>query len=381
MNLLKDDVFTIKLPGNDLILTRYLYIKDEVRIALLVSLLNKSETALYWAYELYYSGFVCELVELIWKIYYDFYATLNPEFEERLTELFNRTISNTECIVATVIYELLTKDFNNDIFNIRNICEQFEPDVEYSHTSSKVTNINELIDNIKFWIDTQDIRSFSQWCFNVNKIFTFKEISNLIKLTNKNKNKNKWITGLHANTSEKIILIIQFVSLFEYKSCNNSDIFEFEIEFDEIACYLNPTNIRPRDILKKCAINNIDEFQHLCLFKLTRYNYDFVSLYRNNWEYQASFSPLWLKRIKQCKGRQDFILKKIAFNCDNDLDTFHELFGLEPDEQPLLVQQKSTQTITTNYDWKWFHLTYKKNGIFIIYDEELDEFTADKLTY
>ena len=80
-NKVRDESFSIDLPGSNLVLTRYLYIKDEVKLALLISILNKSDDAIFWAYELYYSGFKLELYEYIWKIYYDFFATLNPCFE------------------------------------------------------------------------------------------------------------------------------------------------------------------------------------------------------------------------------------------------------------------------------------------------------------
>jgi len=86
----KDDVFTIPLPGSDLVFTQYLYIKEEVRIALLVSILNKSNDAIFWAYELYHSGFKYELLNLIWKIYYDFFATLNPAYEAYLLKKTQR---------------------------------------------------------------------------------------------------------------------------------------------------------------------------------------------------------------------------------------------------------------------------------------------------
>ena len=76
----KDDIFTMKLPKSDIVFTRYLYLKDEVTISLLVNILQKNDDAIFWAYELYYSGFKHELFDFIWKIYYDFFATLNPDF-------------------------------------------------------------------------------------------------------------------------------------------------------------------------------------------------------------------------------------------------------------------------------------------------------------
>ena len=86
----QDDIFL--KPGSDLVFTQYLYIKEEVRIALLVSILNKSDDAIFWAYELYYSGFKYELLNLIWKIYYDFFATLNPAYEAYLLKKYKELL-------------------------------------------------------------------------------------------------------------------------------------------------------------------------------------------------------------------------------------------------------------------------------------------------
>ena len=61
----KDNILTLKVPGANLVFTRYLYIKDEVKSALLISILNKSDDAIFWAYELYYSGNKNELFAFI----------------------------------------------------------------------------------------------------------------------------------------------------------------------------------------------------------------------------------------------------------------------------------------------------------------------------
>jgi hypothetical protein len=53
----KDDILTLQLPGSDLVFTQYLYIKEEVCLALLVSILNKSNDAIFWAYELYIKNY------------------------------------------------------------------------------------------------------------------------------------------------------------------------------------------------------------------------------------------------------------------------------------------------------------------------------------
>ena len=63
------------------------------------------------------------------------------------------------------------------------------------------------------------------------------------------------------------------------------------------------------------------------------------------------------------------------------MQEFYSLYGLEPDEQKSQVQNKSIQQIEKIHDWKWFNEQYKKNGLFEVYEEELDEFDVDGLKY
>ena len=63
------------------------------------------------------------------------------------------------------------------------------------------------------------------------------------------------------------------------------------------------------------------------------------------------------------------------------MQDFYSLYGLEPNEQSHTVQQKSIQPIEKVHNWKWFNDQYKKNGLFEIYEEELEEFDADGLKY
>ena len=56
------------------------------------------------------------------------------------------------------------------------------------------------------------------------------------------------------------------------------------------------------------------------------------------------------------------------------MQEFYNLYGLEPDEQSQSVQQKSIQPIEKIYNWARFYKEYRKNGLFDIYEEELEEF-------
>ena len=388
--------FTKKDNLPDLVFTQYLYIKEEVCIALLVSILNKSDDAIFWAYELYHSGFKHEFFNLIWKIYYDFFATLNPAFEVYLLkkhkEWLRENGDSQDKFVSSIIQTLLFRPFNTDMFLLRNICEKFDIDISYT---KEITNIDELKDNMIQWVSNKDLRSISQWILNIN--------NNKIKLVDiydicldifDNLTKSKLMKEfdsaltLNININPNIILLSKIVTLFsdkaELKKGKNMYI---SVEPEDIIQYktiVGNNDILAYQILKKACICGIDDFKHLSLFKLTRNKYNLQETYWYHWEYHASFSPIWLKRIKQFGGYRDYSNRQLLFVKKPDdilLQEFYKLYGLEPDEQSLDIQNKSIQPIEKIYDWKWFNNKYKKNGIFEIYEEELEEFDIDGLTY
>ena len=175
----QDDIFL--KPGSDLVFTQYLYIKEEVRIALLVSILNKSDDAIFWAYELYHSGFKYELLNLIWKIYYDFFATLNPAYEAYLLKKYKELLLDADQIqdqiISSIIQDLLFRPFNSDIFVIRNICENFVIDIIYHHGSEIISHTVDASQNMTQWVANNDFRSIAQWILNLNKdrdVYTLK---------------------------------------------------------------------------------------------------------------------------------------------------------------------------------------------------------------
>ena len=56
--------------------TRYVYEESEVEIALIIAILNKTDDALFWAYELYYSGFQHETLDKLLNFYNEIYQKL-----------------------------------------------------------------------------------------------------------------------------------------------------------------------------------------------------------------------------------------------------------------------------------------------------------------
>lgn len=399
----KDDIFTNNLLYSDLIFTQYLYIKDEVRLSLLVCILNKSDNALFWAYELYNSGFKYELFNLIWKIYFDFFATLNTSYEAHLfqnyKEYLNENTLNDEHLIGSIVTDMLFRPFNTDVFMLRNLCDNFEIDISFS-CGEQINSAKELFDNMLVWISNDDYRSISQWILNINRnsinvidiydicLEIFENTLKILTAEKKHKLKQEFRKIIQINVNSDVILLTKILQLFSNKAkLKKGKSIYIDVQSDEIEKYRPKeasNNLKHYNILKNIGDKSIDEFQHLGLFKLTRDKYNIKNVYYNKWLYYASFSPLWAKRIHNFKGclnneKQDVIFDEEPN--DDLMQLFYGKYGLEPDEQPINIYQSHIGLIEKKYSWNWFYNKYKNNGLLEVYEEELEEFDVIGLTY
>ena len=104
-------------------LTRYLYNFDDVKISLLVSLLEKKNLnkCYYWLSELYYSGFENESWEFIMKIYYDFYSLQNYKFEKIIIKKYKIWLNDKKINYSLeIIKNLYYKNYDSKIFILSN---------------------------------------------------------------------------------------------------------------------------------------------------------------------------------------------------------------------------------------------------------------------
>jgi hypothetical protein len=110
---------------NPITLTRYLYIKEEVLVSLALSIFEKKkEEALFWAYELYYSGFQDLVMEYVNSIYNEMFKAHNPKLGKfisaRIAE-WREDNSKANCL-GTIVVNLCdpVRKFNVDGFITRN---------------------------------------------------------------------------------------------------------------------------------------------------------------------------------------------------------------------------------------------------------------------
>jgi hypothetical protein len=381
----KDNVLTLQVPGSNIVFTRYLYIKDEVKIALLISILNKSYDAVFWAYELLYSGFKYELFASIWKIYYDFFAILNPSFSSYLMKKQTEYFSTKEDrFISAIIQDLIIRPFNTDIFMMRQICELFESE------NVIIDQFDKTMDN---WFKNEDYRSIASCILNnkyeLSDLDVYKYVLNWFKLTNQSRLIKDYLnatTSSHNSVSNKIILLAHIMLIVsKSKKLIKGKNFYMIVEPEDVIQYEtieSSDHLESYRILRNGCICGIDDQKYLNLFKLERHKVTNLSdIYNDKWLYHASFSPTWFDRIKLYKGYIDYEHKQVKFISDDCEEDFYSRYGYEPDEQPLNIKNKSISNINCENTWIKFYEMYKNNGLIDVTEEELQEMNADPIMY
>jgi hypothetical protein len=385
---------------NELQFTRYLYEKDEVKIALITSILNKNrEEAEFWAYELYYSGFKNELSELFWSICYDFYYVINPKLYKYLIKKLKYNLSkNTEKEkndVAMIINNFIIRQYTLDVFFMRIFVKNFDFDKKYINDYTTSGDFTFAIKELKILLEERDYMMLSSFILDdvkqehllntltvITLFFTEKGLS--INYKDIIDEYNKIL--LSNTTHKRLILLANLIHLYglylKGKKIIGKNIHVI-VEPEDVVMYETiEVNLQEKEngiripilsaykILPVASLYHIDKYNFLSLFTLKRDNTDIKTSYYFNWLYHASFSPLWKERIQKYDGIIDEEKKTVLFKNESLEEEFYNYFNYEPDEQKCEVQNKNIQPIETTRTWLSFYKEYNKNGI-IDLDEEL----------
>jgi hypothetical protein len=239
-------------------LTRYLYIKEEVLISLTVAILEKNrDEALFWAYELYWSGFQEEVFEYLMSMFWELFESFNPRLRKFLQSQVDAWLQDPtkHSALGSIVRNLADKSraFQIDTFILKT------PPV-----------IDKSIKDHRFYIELED--------------------KDVIQYEN--------------------ALNEEYPRLYLGKACR----FSSKKEYNNIFGTLH-NGVLGKDILEMVT---------------------------DNWEYYASRSPLWKERMLEYNATIDDSLKHVTFEDDVDHDSFYDLYGYEPDEQPLNLLAKIT---------------------------------------
>lgn len=375
--------------NNEFQFTRYLYEKEEVKLSLILCILNKKEEAIFWAYELYYSGFKTELINLFWTMYYDFYYTSNPSFEKYLLKKLNTNLNfeaNCENGVAMIVNNFMIRPHSIDIFMLKqivNMCEFETNDTvlesilqseDYMILASLI--LSEIKDKCLLDILSQVIQYFIKKGLNLDSKKIIAEYKKIIK--------NEY----HSNNNKRVILLARIIHYFALtKNVKMGKNIYVHIEPEDVIIYENIyADLRSNDltpilsaykILPLATIYYIDQHNYLSLFHLKREKNNINIVYRDKWLYHASFSPLWKERIVKHKGIIDEKTQRVTFeekeNSDDNEQAFYSEFGYEPDEQKIETQNKTIQEIKSERTWASFYNEHKTNGILELDDDILND--------
>jgi len=393
--------------NSELHFTRYLYVKEEVKLSLILCILNKKDESVFWAYELYYSGFKSELIQLFWTMYYDFYYTLNPLFEKYLLKKLINDLnfeSNCENLLAMIVNNFMIRPHTMDIFMLKQIiqiCDFDNPCIQEYKTSSNFTIISTDLESIL------EIQDYMMLAFLILTEIKDEHIIETLKIVVKHFNKKglkldskkviseyqKYLNNDYHSNNKRVIILSKIMHYYVViKNIKLGKNLYVHIEPEEVIIYetIN-ADLKSRNdelvmpilpaykILPLATVYYIDNYNYLSLFHLQREKLDIKIAYREYWLYHASFSPLWKERITKHNGFIDETNKKIMFtenetkNSDDNEEVFYNEFGYEPDEQKIETQNKTTQEIKSERSWSSFYSEHKNSGLFTVDDDILND--------
>ena len=347
--------------------TRYLYNEDEVVLTFLEQLLKQENLneCYFWIYEYYKSGFVSETWNILYKIYYDFYALQNPKLEKKINEYYekfkkDKNIKHVLCVVKNLFR------FKNDydIFMMRIYYNKIKidkldiHDIEIKNYSVK--RAEEIL--LANAINKQNSNLISYY---LQKLILF-DYDELIKLLKHILHKEIVINDNYNNKYHQLLVFI--MNSFNIKSIDKPvyykrvNIKEMKIVLKSDEEYYNKGNCQ--DVSH--AHNTLGEHrlftisQNIGCFKLERRKFDLNELFWYKWEYYAYKSPLWEERFSKYKIKVNDKKQLIDFEDDDELEEFYFRYGYEPDEQKQEIQDKSIIEIKNNYIHDWVNTLFEK---------------------
>ena len=343
---------------DNLVFTRYLYPENDVTCSLVTSILKKdNDAAFFWSCELLYSGLAEKLTHTLWTAYLQYFFASNFEFYnymEKQTEQIkcdylkttsdNKTLDeksvmrDAEKAIHAILRNLAIRPRCNSVANL------------WTHVSDDEDNSETVIKAWDFWVSTgleSDLDHPAIAETNRKKVKTtakklaknhnipcqaLKNIA-IHKLIENLKNKNKmgkklFLAEPSDNDHDSIFQPLRTKGRIDTPCTSQGTPFQRH----------QPHKILPtfatRGILDGIDTSKINP-------STCKPATSFINAYFYHWLYYASSTPIWKHRIDKYKTSTNHQTKEIDFDSDEDLEQFHEEYGLEPDEQSADMHKKN----------------------------------------
>jgi hypothetical protein len=342
------------------ILTRYLYSKDEVQFSLIYSILERKDfkESLFWFSELYYSGYENESWNLLFEIYYNFYARRNPKLEKIFIKLYKDWKDEND--IKHILHVLKNLFFNS---KKDSICYEYFKMIGHQKTKTKSYRgrppafIKELNIDKKYKDLIMSIhkKNFTNMMYYLNRFQSEKSeiYSTILKYFKQNKKislkNNDYQTIIDHPYQNKIHILLSLVFhlMTDESEINTKSIYMLisnkELEYTQ---QTNITNSRLYRHLREKRHYKIRT--NIGCFPLERYEVGCIAMNKilwDHWEYFAYTCPLWNRRFNKYNIEVDNVNKKIIFKEEEEQEDFYERYNYEPDEQSSITQEKSTTQI------------------------------------
>jgi len=387
------------------ILTRYLYLFDEVGLMFITSLLkNQSlDECNFWISELYLSGFVEQSWDLLWFVYYDFYYIINHHFQHFIHK---KSLDGELKSILTIVKNLfkmkptsevfMTRQYNNCIKDITHIFKGKKPNwlmalpvkyhglfrfIDKKLYQFAVSSLPDIVDTdifkaiqIYFQLSDEQTMSFQN---EFSQLLADKPSADTADQDNEvppSADNDQYTNAIHKLWAIICLLIFNRDYLSSkkkiYIACSDMEYKEVMKIHDDPIPLNKYNNLQIHKTLEHKRVYSIEP---ICSsFHLLRENVqDINECYRRRWEYYAYLCPLWNKRFHKYNITVDSNEKNIVFHDDDELEEFYSEFGYEPDEQTYETENKRIVHMPEN-NWKTWY-----NSIFTSNQKPIYEFTED----
>ena len=342
-------------------LTRFLYMADEVILTFMETLLKgKDLTACYfWISEYYFSGLRSKTWNILWKIFYDFYAIKYPKLEKYIMEVVSLWENNKHIsYVLDITLQLFRRKACADVFIARHSMPEHKkcrgrppkwlsnfPVEQKDLLLSIHTNcVPSILFHMELLSYTDIYEIICHYFQQVKKMSL--EDGYITTLPYSNKKHVLFALCLYLHLPESLIVIdeVDVISSLALTEAATNWITE-----------LNETQITPlyKTLPQKRLYSISDTIGCFALQRFDERCPPVKRLLGFHWEYFASFTALWKKRFREYQAKRSKKAFEMIFKNDDHLEAFGELYNYEPDEQSNETQNKSILPIEKRSPRDW----------------------------
>jgi len=358
-----------------LVLTRFLYSKDEVELSLLTALLKNEDIQIiyYWTYELYYSGF--DVFEFLWKIYLDFYYEQQPYFAiyfKKKHSLWKQDQSMVH--IAYIVRNMYALKSSCMVFMMRQYMDK--EDTLYPTIIYKVREGCEISDSLQLYekqyhnlLLSIDRRHYENICYYLRKLEKDSNLNNVVLRFLGCDNDSINNTNIHYLLAVIVRILHMDNNVLGKKHlyvAPKQEHLDHILLIEEEQIPLSKHGlVQIYNTLMHKRYVYIDDF--VGSFELARFRWstheEFIKELYFHWEYYAMGSPIWLKRLQTFGGNINENERKIEFISEEGEEGFYNLYAYELDELPKEVQEMSMKSLNNTDGKAWYEHVFKTQSL------------------